>query len=132
MIITNERLEELTRRAVFEADGRVFYKGAIRGISVREEHLIATELLAYRKEAARKDDETMEDCPYCKKDVPSRALHLVVCEALVDENDSEEFKQAAANMRKQEQQVSPTGRLGKSEPARWDIGKNGPRRFPRD
>lgn len=57
MKITNERLEELTRRATFTEDGRVFYKAAIRGVSVEEEHLIATELLALRKPYEKADQD---------------------------------------------------------------------------
>jgi hypothetical protein len=70
MKLSDERLEELTRRAVFEDDGRVFYKAAIHGVSVAEEHWLAAELLSLRKrlpaERKRKDN-PCSDCfdGYC-------------------------------------------------------------------
>jgi hypothetical protein len=65
MKLSDERLEELTRRAVFEADGRVFYKAAIHGVSVAEEHWLAAELLALRKRLPAERKRKENPCSDC-------------------------------------------------------------------
>ena len=65
MKLSDQRLEELTRRAVFNDDGRVFYKARVRGVSVAEEHAMAVELLSLRKRLPPERQRKANPCADC-------------------------------------------------------------------